>query len=265
MTAATRTPQLADWALSRGRGSLSTGDLASILDIPVTQVSERLSAPLRRGEWATPARGLWVPVPPEFRTWGAPPGIEVIDALAGHLDLDYYVGWLSAAQLHGVAHQSPQTFQVAVSRQVRDRQVGRTRFQFRLRHGIPLVPVEQRQTRSGPARVSTPEATALDVARDVRLAGGIDNAATVVVELDEALVLDRRLLAELASQYPSAAVRRLGWILQEIGGSDDLDGLREAASIGPPTPARLDPSGMLAGPIDARWNVRINRVVEADL
>ncbi len=153
-TTATRAPRLADWALSHGRSAFSTSDLAGILGVPPAQVSERLSAPLARHEWCTPARGLWVPVPPEYRAWGAPPGIEIVEALTQHLAVPYYVGWLSAAQQQGVAQQSPQLLQIAVSRQVRDRQVGRTRFAFRLRADVDQVPV--RRLRLGPGRSGSP-------------------------------------------------------------------------------------------------------------
>lgn len=74
MTTAARAPRLADWALSHGRSAFSTSDLAGILGVPPAQVSERLSAPLARHEWCTPARGLWVPVPPEYRAWALRPG-----------------------------------------------------------------------------------------------------------------------------------------------------------------------------------------------
>ena len=170
-TTATRAPRLADWALSHGRSAFSTSDLAGILGVPPAQVSERLSAPLARHEWCTPARGLRVPVPPEYRAWGAPPGIEIVEALTQHLAVPYYVGWLSAAQQQGVAQQSPQLLQIAVSRQVRDRQVGRTRFAFRLRADVDQVPVRLAETRSGSVRVSSPEATALDIARTSGLRG----------------------------------------------------------------------------------------------
>ncbi len=264
-TTATRAPRLADWALSHGRSAFSTSDLAGILGVPPAQVSERLSAPLARHEWCTPARGLWVPVPPEYRAWGAPPGIEIVEALTQHLAVPYYVGWLSAAQQQGVAQQSPQLLQIAVSRQVRDRQVGRTRFAFRLRADVDQVPVRLAETRSGSVRVSSPEATALDIARDVRFAAGIDNVATVLVEMDEADILDHAGLADLARHYPASAVRRLGWVLEVLGRSDHLDELRAVATAGPPTPSRLDPSRSLVGSVDDRWLVRVNSVVEADL
>jgi len=265
MTTAVRAPHLADWALSHGRSALTTAELARILDVPSTHVSERLSAPVTRGEWCLPARGLWVPVAPEYRAWGAPPGLEILDALARHIGIDYYVGWLSAAQLLGVGHQSPQELQVAVSRQVRDRQVGRTRFVFRLRGGVDQAPVVQRETRAGTVRVSSPEATALDLARDVHVGGGLGNVATVLVELDEAGAIDHAVLAEVARHYPAATARRLGWLLENVGGSDELDALLEVAAAGAPTLARLDPAHDLVGPADNRWRVRVNGSVEADL
>lgn len=74
VTASVRASHAADWALSHGISALTTSELADLLDIPAGQVRQRLAAPTRRGEWASPARGLWMPVTPEFRTWGAPQG-----------------------------------------------------------------------------------------------------------------------------------------------------------------------------------------------
>lgn len=261
-----RAPHAADWALAHGRSALTTREVAELLDVPDGQVRQRLHAPARRGEWATPARGLWLPVPPEFRMWGAPPGIEVIDALASHLNVAYYVGWLSAAQMHGAAHQAPQVFQVAVSRHVPDRQLGRTRFRFQTRAHVGQVPVRLHRTRSGDVPYSTAAVTALDVAADVMVAGGIDNAATVVVELSETESFSMAELLETSRHYPRSTLRRIGWLLDNFGEDvDGLDALRDLALEGPVTPARLDPLKDLVGPHDERWNVRINRDVEPDL
>jgi predicted transcriptional regulator of viral defense system len=57
-----------------------------------------------------------------------------------HLDVPYYVGWLSAAAMHGAAHHAPQVFQVAVGRHVRDRTVGRTKFRFAIRDNVTAMP-----------------------------------------------------------------------------------------------------------------------------
>ena len=44
---------------------------------------------------------------PEFRSWGVVPASHFIGALMKHLGHDYYVGYLSATEVLGSAHQAP--------------------------------------------------------------------------------------------------------------------------------------------------------------
>lgn len=254
---------LADWALSRGVVSLTTAQIAEILGIPDGQVCTRLHAPKRRGHWTTPATGLWLPVPPEYRTWGAPEGIEIVDTLMRHLHTRYYVGWLSAAAIHGAAHQAPQRFQAAVERPIRNRVVGRTSFEFLTRTRVTLMPTVEKPTRSGTARVSSIEATALDIADAPAIAGGLSNAATVLVELADgpAFTIDR--VVDLAEHYPVAALRRLGWMLATFTGRQDLEKLR-ARAMTVASPSKLQPALPSTGPIDKAWSLILNDDVEPD-
>ena len=263
-TAQVRAPELADWALAHGRGSLTVTEVADVLGVGEDQVRRRLHAPTQRSEWVQPTRGLWVPVPPEFRTWGAPPGIEIIDMMMRHRGIGYYVGWLSAAALHGAAHHAPQVFQVAVDRQIRDRTVGRTRFRFAQRD-VTAVPTITHPTRDGSARVSTVEATMLDVADDTIRAGGIHNAATVIVELAAREDFSVAELARLAPSYPAAAGRRVGWILARFTDRDDLQPLQAAVRDLVPSASRLDPHSNISGPVDTDWMMSVNRAVEPDI
>ena len=258
-----RAPELADWVLAHGRGSLTTAQIAELLGVAEDQVRQRLHAPARRGEWVQPTRGLWVPVPPEYRTWGAPPGIEIVDMIMRHRGIGYYVGWLSAAAIHGAAHQAPQVFQVAVDRQIRDRTVGRTRFVFAQREvaGIPTI---AHPTRDGSAQVSTVAATMLDVADDMLRAAGIDNAATVIVELSEHQSFDATDLARLAPLFPAAAGRRVGWMLSQFTERDDLEPLQVAVRDLVSSPSRLDPYSNVGGPVDSDWMLSVNREVEPE-
>lgn len=262
--ATVRAPEMADWAISRGLTALTSVELARAMGISEGQVRQRLNAPARRGEWVMPARGLWVPVPPEYRSWGAPPGIEIIDAMMRHLGTEYYVGWLTAASLHGAAHQVPQVFQVAVDRLQRDRTVGRTRFTF-ARRDVTHIPVVEHRTRSGVARLSSVAATALDIATDIRLAGGLDNAATVMIELAELDAFRIEDVAAFASRFPAVALRRVGWVLGQFTDRDDLEPLRSMVRDGAHTPSRLDPSRSAAGRVDREWMVHLNRDVEPDI
>lgn len=255
---------LADWALARGLTHLTAGEVATALSVPEEQVRIRLRVPAQRGEWVSPMHGLWIPVPPEFRAWGAPPGIEIVAAMMAHADARYYVGWLAAAELHGAAHQAPQVFQVATSRRLRWRRVGRTRFEFFTRSAVERVPVESRSTRTGVVRVSTLHTTLLDVATDVRAAAGMNNAATVVVELAEQAGFNAGTLVEVAREYPAATLQRIGWLLGRFGDTD-LGPIEEAIRNRRAGQARLDPTRPLVGPLDDRWNVRLNTTVEPDL
>lgn len=258
-----RAPELADWALAHGRGSLTGAEISQLLKVDEDQVRRRLHTPARRGEWVQPTRGLWVPVPPEYRTWGAPPGIEIIDMIMRHRGIGYYVGWLTAAAIYGAAHQAPQVFQVAVDRQLRDRIVGRTRFVFAQRD-VSRIPTIAHPTRDGSARVSTVAATILDIADDMIRAAGIDNAATVIVELSEHEDFAMEDLARLAASFPAAAGRRVGWVLSQFTERDDLEPLRLAVHDAVPSASRLDPYRTVSGPLDTDWMLSINRDVEPE-
>jgi len=267
MTRATtkvRASASADWLLSRGTSAVTVSELADLLGVPQDQVRRRLHVPTTRHEWVQPTRGLWVPVPPEYRTWGAPPGIELIDVMMRHLNARYYVGWLSAAAVHGAAHHAPQVFQVAVSRHVRDRTVGRTRFRFAQRPSAMDLPTIARPTRSGVARVSTREVTMLDVATDPDLAGGSDNSATVIIELADDDAFDVAALAAIAARFPAASGRRVGYVLERLAGRDDLTPLHEATAARSSSPSRLDPARRAAGPVDERWSLYLNRDLEPE-
>lgn len=256
-------PHASDWALSHGITALSTAQLSKLLAVPTVQVSERLFVPKKRGEWITPAKGLWIPVPVEFRAWGGPPANEFVDALMNHFDADYYVGWLSAAALHGASHHSPQITDIAVSKMVRSRQAGRSRLNFHVRQDLSKLPIEERQNRSGVFRVSSPEVTAMDLALDLRLAGGIDNAITVIRDLAEESLLDDEALTQLMPLFPVVAARRVGYIVETYT-DRTLDALAASITTASQNPSRLHPDHPLTGTLDRRWGLRVNVGVEVE-
>ena len=261
---AVRAPLAADWALSHGMGALTTAEVAELLGAPAAQVPQRLASAIRRTEWVTPARGLWIPVPPEYRGWDGPPAVEFLDALMRHMGVTYYLGWLSAAAMYGAAHHAPQVTQVATSRLVRDRQVGRVRLQFHTRTQVDVLPTTTHMARTGPVRMSTPEVTALDLAADPAIGGGLDNVATVLVDLADQERLNPARIAQSTHRFPPAVGRRLGWLLEQFTQTDGLDALQRVVAPVTPTPSLLDSLGRPHGRVDSRWNLRINADVEPD-
>ena len=264
VSSAVRAPQAADSALSHGLSSLTTSEVADLLGTTTAQVPQRLASAIRRGEWVTPSRGLWVPVPPEYRTWGGPPAIEFIDAMMNHMNVHYYIGWLSAAAIQGAAHHAPQVTQVAVSRMIRARSVGRANLEFFIRSSINSLPIVERTVRSGQARVSSAELTALDLCADIALGGGINNVATVLVDLVDASDFSLDRVLAIAGFFNPAVVRRLGWLLDNYTELTQFDSLRYYAYSLVETPSLLNPLEQAGGRLDDRWNIRVNSIVEPD-
>ena len=257
--------ELSDWLLSHGVPAVTTKEAAALMGIPEDRVRQRLAVPRKKGRIATPSRGLWVPVPPDRSAWGAPEPIAYLDALMEHLRATYYVGWLSAAALHGASHQAPQVFQVAADKRIEDRQVGRSRLRFLTRSATGSIPSTRMTTPAGIATVSTPGATMLDVMEDLEESGGLDNAVTVAIELarENPEYLDDVLVA--APQHSDSAVRRLGWALDRIGGETGLDKLERAAAGLSSNPSLLSPHSPRTTRVDDKWNLNVNKEVDPDL
>ena len=164
-----------------------------------------------KGEVASPARGFHVVVPPEYRRIGCLPPDQFIPALMAYWNRKYYVGLLSAAQYHGAAHHRPQEFQVVVEKNRPEIACGSVRVTFVARGDIGTVPVREFNTPRGTVRVSTPEATAIDLVGYMRRSGGIDRVAGVLLELGEALDSARLVDATRCSSVQWA--QRLGFLL----------------------------------------------------
>jgi len=260
-----RASELSLWLLSRGISSVTTEEIAAILGIPKNQVPQRLAALGKRGEIVLLANGLWAPVPPEYMTWGAPPAIDFIDALMVHFNSKYYVGWLSAAALHGASHHAPQVFQVAVSRAIRSRIVGRSKLRFYHRSHLNFAATVNVESKSGAVIISGREMTMLDIVSDIGIVGSIDNATNLIIELCEAAAPDFDVLTEISWYYPSSAIRRLGFLLEHFTDVTALEQLKSVCDNRKTSLSLLDPQSANVGKPDTHWQLKINREVEPDV
>ena len=113
-------------------------------------------------------------------------------------------------------------------------------------------------------RVSTPEATAFDLVRYLKVAGHLDNVATVLSELAERLDPDR-LLAAAKVDVDLPHVQRLGLLLDQVGATESADALAAWVAERHPRVLPLRPDRpAVAAPKDARWQVLVNDVAEAE-
>jgi len=88
---------------------------------------------------------------------------------------------------------------------------GEVRVQFVARKDLERTQIIEKNTPRGRMRVASPEATALELVGYEDQCGGLDNVASVIAELVEAI--DVAKLVAAARLCPIAWVQRLGYLL----------------------------------------------------
>lgn len=250
--------------LASGRRTFTRAEAEAALKSSPVATYHSLRRLQKNGWVAMPRRGFYLVVDPEHRQLGAQPPTAWIDDLMRFHGVPYYVGLLSAAAMHGAAHQQPQEFQVVAGRVLRPVTVGRVRIRFFFRRHMDVVVTEQMKSSSGFIPVSTPEMTAFDLVRYRKGAGSIDHIATVLAELAERLDAKKLLaIAQRSEEMP--VVQRLGYLLERVGHAELAEELAVLVQTAKPKMIPLEPkSGEDISERDAKWHVLVNTTIEVE-
>lgn len=238
----------------------------ALRDLRLSPAAVRLAARrlVLRGRLASPRRGFYVIVPLEYRSAGSPPPSWFIDQLMHFHNQTYYVGLLTAAALHGAAHQQPQEFQVVTDHQLRPTAAGRSRVRFLLKKQTERTAITRLKTETGTMRVATPEATAVDLVRYARHAGGLSNVATVLAEL-AAAIKSERLASVAHRERDVAAAQRVGYLLRCVGAGEKTGALLAWVRRRRPPFVSLRPDRPTSGASrDPLWRVVVNEKIEVN-
>jgi predicted transcriptional regulator of viral defense system len=248
---------------ARGRYHFTTEEMRVALGVSLPAVRASIRRLKRRGEVADPHQGFHVLVPPEYRRLGCLPPEQFIAPLMAHLGETYYVALLSAGEFHGAAHHRPQAFQVMLARNRRPITCGEVRVQFIARGELAHTPVVELSGPRGRLRVASAEATALELVGYADRCGGLDNVASVLVDLAE--VLDAEKLVAAARMCPIAWVQRLGYLLELANHGELANALVEHVRANAVVVAPLMRVKSTArAPRAERWKLAINVSVEPD-
>jgi predicted transcriptional regulator of viral defense system len=232
-----------------------------VSEIAFQSAARRLAAKRRI---VAPRRGFYVIVPVEYRDSGSLPPSWFIDDLMKFHRHPYYVGLLSAAALHGAAHQQPQEFQVITDTVLRSTTVGRSRIRFFLKWHLAETPTTEIKTETGTMRVSTPEATALDLVRYLGRSGHLGNVATVLSELCER-INPGALVKAAQTEVELSVVQRVGFLLDRFGSACVTGPLAQWLTTMRPRPVPLRPERKPnTNEKDSRWQILLNERVEVD-
>lgn len=226
----------------------------------------------KRGDLISPARGLYVIIPPEHQIYGCIPAEELIPILMEHIKADYYVALLSAAAYYGAAHQKAASFQIISDKRfTKPLKFGRVSIECVYKKFIKNLPVKNIAVSTGYLKVATPEVIVMDLFYYVEKSGGLNHIATVLSELMEVVDSDKLLMLAESSKEKSW-VQRLGFILEKIEFMNDdlakvvIDKLKESlvkyrrcyiplASEMPIQDCKRN----------KQWNIIENTIIESDL
>jgi predicted transcriptional regulator of viral defense system len=251
-----------DFLQRRGRYTFQKGEAQAHLQISEAAFKLTANRLFKKRRIVSPRRGFFVIVPDEYQLSGSPPATWYIDALMNFHEQPYYVALLSAAALHGAAHQQPQELQIMTTSHLRPIHVGRDRIRFFMKKDLRDTPTQKIKGATGFFPVSTPEATAFDLIRYLNPAG---HPATVLYELREEI--SPSALAEIAkAQGELASTQRLGYLLDYLKSGDLTAPLhkwlkKQQPSLVPLVPTRKRPESCKR---DHKWSVIINEEIEVD-
>lgn len=199
-----------------GRRSFTIKEMIEEFQISPSNARVALHRLMKTGDLISPARGLYVIVPPEDQPYGSIPAQDLVPLIMRYVGANYYVALLSAGLFHGATHQKPAAFQVISDKEMKSPLIfGSVEIDFFYKKSFLGLPIQDFVVSTGYLKVATPELIVLDLLSYPKPSGGLNHIATVFSELAERI--NSRKLIELAKgtgcEYQ---LQRIGYILERI-------------------------------------------------
>ena len=250
--------------LEHGKYTFTYEEISKQFSLSDTAISLQLLYYSRKKRIFQIRKGFYGILTPENSAGGILPSDLFINSLMKHLNKPYYVALLSAATLHGAAHQKPMVDYV-ISQTPAPRSIvnKKMKLYFISKKSWEQSGIVQMKTRAGYINVSSPELTAFDlVVYSSKF--GVNRVATVLQELYE--VMKPVALKRIAEMQETAVVQRLGYVLDRIVENEKLSNvLLKALENKKIFPVPLSVKKPKKGEIDEKWKIIINMQIETDL
>ena len=249
----------------RGRCTFTFDDIRKNFDLSEQSISQELYRYSLKKQIVKIRKGFYGILTPETAIGGMIPPDLFVDALMKSLRKPYYVALLSAAAMHGAAHQQPmEYFVVAQTPAPRNIRTKKMKLTFISKKTWEQSSIEQKKTRAGYLNVSSPELTAFDLLENIHTFG-INRITTILEELYEEMSPSR--LSKIAKLIDNKAnIQRLGYILDIIVNDEKLaNSLYNVLHKTSFLPVPLSPQKGKKGQIDRKWKIIINMQIESDL
>ncbi|MGD9152232.1 MAG: type IV toxin-antitoxin system AbiEi family antitoxin [Gammaproteobacteria bacterium] len=263
-----RLSEYIDFLIAHGKCCFSLDEAEEYLGKKRSLVIKAINHQKKLGRIASPAKGFYVIVSPEYRIYGCLPAEYFIPYLMKYWEQDYYAGLLTAALYHGASHQKPQIFQVITNKKRPVVYCGKIKVVFYLKKWFNNIAFQNFSTSKGILKISTPEQTAIDLFLYSKQSGGINHIATVLAELSEAINSEK--LLSLIQKHPYGAwQQRMGYLFDELGEKKLATAVEQNIQaqkriIYIPLAAMLQKTNKKYKR-DKKWKIIINSTIETDL
>lgn len=256
---------------SNGQRAFISDEAQEALNISRSALHSQLHRLIQSGDIASPAKGFYLIVPPEYQIWGCLPAEDFLPLLMKHWQIEYYACLLTAASYHGASHQAVQQFYVMLNQQRRPVRCGKIIVEFIKNKHLDQTPTQPITVRTGYLSISTPEGTAMDMIHFSRQSGGLNHIATVLTELIEEIKPEKLLnLAKCSNS--KAWIQRLGYLLEIIEPIETknrdrcVNLLKTYLNTIVIRSVLLEPNAEKGNfPMHPTWKVIINTTVESDI
>ncbi len=250
---------------SKGRYSFTWTEAKAQFDISDKALNQSIYRLKSKKRVAQIRKGFYAIISPEYSNRGMIPVHLFIDDMMKSLGRRYYVGLISAAALHGAAHQQPMEYFIITEKPaMRDIKNKKLKINFYVKKDWSDNDIIQKKTEAGYINVSSPELTALDLFY-YQDSFGVNKITSILQELAEEMKIAP--LVKIAKKYPqTASIQRLGYLLdKELGNSKLSEPLLKILNDRKYSTILLSIDKNKEGKVDEKWKIIKNMKVESDL
>ncbi len=205
-------------SLRLGKRIVNTDFISSHLRISKNYAKDLLYSLAKKDAVVKLAKGTYLLVHPEIlygRKGFSEDPLLIIDELMSELERSYYVAYISAAHVHGIAHQLPFTFHIAVTKRRRNIRASGISIRFVTVKKDRFFGIQDMKYADRKLKVSNLEKTILDCLERPELCGGISDLAVMIY--DSAERIEWQKLVDYVKLFNNGALaQRLGCILEKL-------------------------------------------------
>ena len=267
-----RRTKISDWInqqLTKGKYSFTLqylhGDMPDKSDDSIKLALKRL---VDKKIIISMSKGFYIIIPPAYQNLGILPPVMFMDDLMEYLKRPYYISLLSAASLHGAAHQQPQLHFVCTTLpSMRDTHKNGIQIKYVSKRNFPESHLIQKKTESGYVNVSNAILTCLDLINYQKTIGGFNRVATVINELSEE-ISESEITFGILQLAPHTVIQRLGYLWEyecnQLGLANVLFKIIKESLYSFKT-YKLNPGRDLQKQVNRnRWSINVNTKIEID-